>query len=190
MGEAVGAAGIYDVIAMMLRNGRKDFMSTEPTTVYSHSEDADRYVITWKDVEGELELSQMYWITSLEDGIPHTVPVIGIWYEGALYSCNPRSEQKYTNLTTNPTCQALIGSSQLNKGLDVAVHGTAEEMPDMEDRLRFGKQMAEKYSLPWRFQGTEEDMWVYRIVPTHIRAFHRSNPLASARFDCDQAGAE
>lgn len=158
-------------------------MNQIPVTTYSHSEQEGQYVITWDDVENELELSQMYWITSLEDGIPHTVPVIGIWYEGALYSCNPRSEQKYKNLKRNPVCQALIGSSQLNKGLDVAVNGIAEEMAEMEDRLRFGRQMAEKYALPWRFVGTEEDMWVYRIVPTHIRAFHRSNPLASARFD-------
>ncbi len=156
---------------------------TQPTTVYSNSFAEDRYLITWEAVEQELVNSQMFWIRSLQDGIPHTVPVIGIWYEGALYSCNPRSEQKYKNLTTNPVCQALIGSSQLNGGLDVAVHGHAEEMPDMVDRRRFGRQMAEKYPQPWRFQGDEEDMWVYRIVPTHIRAFHRENPLASARFD-------
>lgn len=160
-------------------------MSIEPTVNFAHSETEGGYVPTWGEVEKELESGQMYWITSLQDGIPHTVPVIGIWYEGALYSCNPRSEQKYRNLQQNPICQALTGSSQLNKGLDVAVHGMAEEMPEMEDRLRFGKQMADKYPLPWRFVGTEEDMWVYRIVPTHVRAFHRMNPLASVRFDFD-----
>lgn len=158
-------------------------MTNSPVKTHSYSEDEASYVINWKDVEGELELAQMYWITSLQEGIPHSVPVIGIWSEGSLYSCNPRSEQKYTNLQANPVCQALIGSNQLNKGLNVAVHGVAEEMTDMDDRLRFGKQMAEKFPLPWRFIGTEEDMWVYRVVPTHVRAFHRMNPLASARFD-------
>ena len=158
-------------------------MSIEPKLIYSHSQNADRYQISWEDVEGELNLSQMYWITSLEEGIPHTVSVIGVWHEGALYSCNPRGEQKYKNLKANPVCQALIGSSQLNKGIDIAVHGHAEEMTEMVDRLRFAKQMATKYDEPWRFEGTEEDMWVYRVVPTHIRVFHRENPLASARFD-------
>lgn len=123
-------------------------MSKQPVTAYSHSENADRYEVSWEDASNELELAQMYWITSLEDGVPHTVPVIGIWFEGELYSCNPRSEQKYTNLTTNPVCQALIGSSQLNKGLDVAVHGTASEVTDMEGRLQFGRQMASKYQEP------------------------------------------
>lgn len=160
-------------------------MSSSPKRTHSYSDDRDGYVIQWQDVENELELAQMYWITSLQDGIPHSVPVIAIWHEGALYSCNPRSEQKYKNLQADPTCQALIGSNQLNTGLNVAVHGVAEEMTEMEDRLRFGKQMAEKYPQPWRFQGTEEDMWVYRLVPTHVRAFHRMNPLASARFDFD-----
>lgn len=158
-------------------------MNQTPVNTHNYSENEESYVINWNDVENELELAQMYWITSLQDGIPHSVPVIGIWFEGALYSCNPRSEQKYKNLQANPVCQALIGSNQLNKGLNVAVHGVAEEMTQMGDRLRFGKQMAEKYPLPWRFVGTEEDMWVYRIVPTHIRAFHRMNPLASARYD-------
>lgn len=158
-------------------------MTSNPTSKYMHSGDKDRYVLTWEDVGRELELSQMYWITSLEDGVPHTVPVIGIWFENELYSCSPRSEKKYANLTANPVCQGLCGSSQLNKGLDVAVHGLAEEVLEMDLRIRFGKQMAAKYAEPWRFQGTEEDMWVYKIVPTHIRAFHRENPLASARFD-------
>ena len=46
-----------------------------------------------------------------------------------------------------------------------------------------------KYPESWHgFEGTEEDMWVYRVVPTHIRAFHRENPLASARFDFDADG--
>lgn len=161
-------------------------MSNQPVLAYSHSEDESRYRISWQDVEAELVAGQMYWISSLQNGVPHTVPVIGIWFESALYSCSPRSEQKYKNLRQNPVCQALTGSSQLNKGLDVAVHGNAEEMTDMEERLRFGRQMAEKYPQPWRFVGTEEDMWVYRIVPTHVRAFHRLNPLASARFNFER----
>lgn len=158
-------------------------MTAEPTMTYIRAGDPERARMTWEQVEGELELSQMYWITTFQNGVLHTVPVIGIWYEGALYSCNPRSEQKYKNLQANPVCQALIGSSHLNRSLDVAVHGHAEEMPEMEDRLRFAAQMAEKYPLPWRFQGNEEDMWVYRVVPTHIRAFQRENPGATVRFD-------
>lgn len=159
-------------------------MAAKPKTVYSHSGDKNRYELDWEEVEGELVNSQMYWITSLQDGTPHTVPVIGVWYEGALYSCNPRSEQKYKNLKENSVCQALMGSSQLNGGLDVAVHGHAEEVEDMGGRTLFAEQLNAKYPPSWQgFDGAEEDMWVYRVVPTHIRAFHRENPLASARFD-------
>lgn len=159
-------------------------MPHQPVNVYSHSAHEDRYVLTWEDVENELELAQMYWITSLQDGIPHTVPVIGIWFEGALYSCNPRSEQKYQNLKANTVCQALTGSSQLTAGIDVAVHGHAEEVEDMEGRTLFAEQLNAKYPPSWQgFDGTEEDMWVYRVVPTHVRAFHRENPLASARWN-------
>src|SRR5690606_38815889 len=109
-------------------------MSHIPVNTRNHSEDEDRYVISWKDIESELDLAQMYWVTSLQEGIPHSVPVIGIWFEGAWYSCNPRSEQKYKNLKQNPVCQVLIGSNQLNKGLNVAVHGVIEEVTAMEDR--------------------------------------------------------
>lgn len=159
-------------------------MTNTPVCTYSHSGNPERYQLTWQDVEGELVLGQMYWITSLEDGIPHTVPVIGVWHEGALYSCNPRSERKYHNLKANTVCQALTGSSQLTAGIDVAVHGHAEEVEDMEGRTLFAEQLNAKYPPSWQgFDGTEEDMWVYRVIPTHIRAFHRENPLASARFD-------
>lgn len=158
-------------------------MAVQPTLTYANTVGENEYEFTWPEMENELAGAQMYWVTSLQDGIPHSVPVIGIWYEGAWYSCNPRSEHKYKNLTSNPVCQVLIGDNQLNRGLSIAVHGHAEEMTEMDDRLRYAKQMAEKYPLPWRFEGTEEDMWVYRVVPTHVRVFHRENPLASARFD-------
>jgi hypothetical protein len=157
---------------------KDDVMARQPVTKMSASEYGDDHLIEWADVEKVLESAEMYWITSLDNGEPHTVPVIGVWY-----SCNPRSERKYTNLTTNPTCQALTGCSRLAPGLDVAVHGRAEEMTVLDDRIRFGRQMADKYPEPWRFEGTEEDMWVYRIVPTHVRAFHRLNPISAARWD-------
>lgn len=159
-------------------------MSKTPVRAYSNSGDAERYELTWKDVEGDLMLAQMYWITSLEEGIPHTVPVIGVWHEGALYFCSPRSEHKHQNLKANTVCQALTGSSQLTAGIDVAIHGHAEEVEDMEGRALFAEQLNAKYPPSWQgFEGTEEDMWVIRVVPTHIRAFHRENPIASARFD-------
>jgi nitroimidazol reductase NimA-like FMN-containing flavoprotein (pyridoxamine 5'-phosphate oxidase superfamily) len=158
-------------------------MAKQPVMTSSMSENDGEYVPTWADAEKVLESAEMYWITSLDNGEPHSVPVIGVWWEGAWYSCNPRSERKYKNLKQNPICQALTGCSTLSEGLDVVVHGRAEEMTELDDRLRFGRQMAEKYPEPWRFEGTEEDMWVYRLIPTHVRAFHRSNPISSARWD-------
>jgi nitroimidazol reductase NimA-like FMN-containing flavoprotein (pyridoxamine 5'-phosphate oxidase superfamily) len=158
-------------------------MAKQPVTTASTSEHADEFQLTWADAEQALESAEMYWITSLDNGEPHTVPVIGVWWEGAWYSCNPRAERKYANLTANPVCQVLTGCSRLNAGLDVVVHGRAEEMPELADRLRYGRHMAEKYPEPWRFEGTEEGMWVYRVVPTHVRAFHRLDPISSARWD-------
>lgn len=160
-------------------------MTNQPVTVYSNSETGAKFLLPWEEVENELVAAQMYWIMSFHDDIPHSVPVIGVWFENALYSCNPRSEQKYKNFQKNANGQALIGGNELNKGLNIAVNGIVEEMTEMEDRLRFGRQMAEKYPQPWRFEGTEQGMWVYRLVPTHVRAFHRMNPLASARFNFD-----
>lgn len=137
----------------------------------------------WEMIDQLLTNAEMYWVTSLDGDAFHTVPVIGIWWEGAWYSCNPRSEQKYRNLTRNPMCQVLTGCSVLGAGWDVTVHGSVEEVPAMEDRLRFARQMAEQYPEPWRFKGTEEHMWVYRLLPTHVRAFHRLDPIISARWD-------
>ena len=159
-------------------------MATTPKLIYFSGETGDGTTKPdWSVIEAELRDAEMYWITSLQDGEPHTVPVIGTWWEGALYSCNPRSEQHYKNLQQNSVCQALTGCSKLNEGFDIAVHGRVEEVPEMEGRLRFAAQMAEKYPEPWRFQGTEEDMWVYRLIPTHIRAFHRFNPLTLAKWE-------
>lgn len=158
-------------------------MASKPVQTTAYPETEGGYVPSWDETETALIESDMYWVTTLQKGVPHTVPVIGIWWDGAVYSCNPRSEQKYKNLQDNPVCQMLTGCSKLDAGLDIAVHGHAEEVTEMEGRFRFARQMAEKYSEPWHFQGTEEDMWVYRLVPTHVRVFHRFNPLGSARYD-------
>jgi nitroimidazol reductase NimA-like FMN-containing flavoprotein (pyridoxamine 5'-phosphate oxidase superfamily) len=163
--------------------GKDDSMTRQPVTTASTSVHDGEYVPTWADSEKVLETAEMYWITSLDNGEPHTVPVIGVWWEGALYSCNPRSERHYKNLKENSVCQALTGCSTLSEGLDVVVHGRVEEMTELDDRMRFGRQLTEKYPEPWRFEGAEEDMWVYRLVPTHARAFHRSNPISYARWD-------
>ena len=60
-------------------------MAKQPVTAVSASEHGDDYLLAWADAERVLESAEMYWITSLDDGEPHTVPVIGVWWDGALY---------------------------------------------------------------------------------------------------------
>lgn len=158
-------------------------MTTKPVLAVASPSDDVSAIATWDEIERALTTAEMYWLTSIQHGELHTVPVIGVWWEGGLTMCSPRSERKYANLKANPVCQVLTGCSRLSPGLDIVVHGLAEELPEMEDRLRYGRQMAEKYPEPWRFEGTEEDMWVFRLVPTHVRAFHRLDPITYTRWD-------
>ena len=52
-------------------------MNTHPVTTATMSEHEAEYVPTWADAERVLESAEMYWITSLHNGEPHTVPVSG-----------------------------------------------------------------------------------------------------------------
>ena len=60
-------------------------------------------VLTWKEVEQKLVESKTYWLaTTRPDGRPHTVPVDGIWWEGALYFGGDPATVHMRNLRSDP----------------------------------------------------------------------------------------
>jgi hypothetical protein len=61
------------------------------------------HLLRWEDVEQKLLESKTYWLaTTRRDGRPHSVPVDGIWQEGALYFGGDAATVHMRNLRSNP----------------------------------------------------------------------------------------
>jgi hypothetical protein len=61
--------------------------------------------LPWEWARERLSNSHNYWITTVrEDGSPHTMPVWGIWLEGAWYCSTSATSRKARNLEQNPHC--------------------------------------------------------------------------------------
>jgi hypothetical protein len=60
-------------------------------------------LLRWEEVEQKLLGSKTYWLaTTRRDGRPHSVPVDGIWREGALYFGGDAATVHMRNLRSNP----------------------------------------------------------------------------------------
>ncbi len=82
-------------------------------------------MLEWKRVSQQLRQSRNYWIaTTTPDGLPHAVPVWGVWVDGALYFGTDRRSRKARNLATNQGAVVHL------EGRDDAVilEGFAEEI--------------------------------------------------------------
>lgn len=97
--------------------------------------------------EDRLTKSRNYWIcTTRPDGRPHSIPVWGFWFEGALYFGTARSTRKSRNLAHNPAI-----SVHLESGDDVVIlEGIAQEV-NISDKSTVKKLDAvsrAKYKMP------------------------------------------
>ena len=60
-------------------------------------------LIAWNDVRAKLAKSKNYWVaTARPDGRPHSMPIWGVWLDGALIFGTDRNSRKARNLQRQP----------------------------------------------------------------------------------------
>jgi hypothetical protein len=94
---------------------------------------ADADATPWAEARERLEKPEKYrtyWVTTIDpDGLPHVMPVIGLWLDGAFYFISGESSRKGRNLASNPECVMTVGMSTL-PALDLVVEGKAIRVTD------------------------------------------------------------
>ena len=115
-----------------------------------------------------LRAATIYWIaTTRPDGRPHSMPVWGVWVDGALWFGT--AGQKIRNLAHQPWTVA-----HLESGEDVAIiEGPVERLPFAEAPPAVAAAYGAKYvdpttGEPFRFEAaveSGEDSWLYVLRP-------------------------
>lgn len=135
-------------------------------------------MLEWKAVSRQLLQSRNYWIaTTRPDGLPHTVPVWGVWLDGALYFGTDRRSRKARNLATNQ--RTVI---HLESGDDaVILEGVAEEIAGRSVIGRIDGAYFAKYKM--RLTEAPGELVIYVVRPHVALAWReRDFPRSATRW--------
>lgn len=136
--------------------------------------------LPWAHAEERLVNSRSYWIcTARPDGRPHSIPVWGMWVEGALYFGTARAARKARNIAHNSAV-----SVHLESGDDVVIlEGKAIEADVSEKKLRtkLDRECQRKYSMPLLVM---PESICYRVRPRIVLAWlEKEFPFNSTRWE-------
>ena len=125
-------------------------------------------LLRWNEVELKLAESTSYWlVTTRPDGRPHTVPVDGIWLEGALYFGGDPATVHIRNLRSDPRAVVHTESGKL----PVIAEGTAEwYQPSHDQASRLVEATRTKYG--YTVSPDSYDAGTWRLSPTVVLAWN------------------
>lgn len=165
----------------------------EPVTELGAFSESAAVATRWSRARGELEAAQTYWLsTTRPDGRPHVTPLLGVWFDGAMYFSTGSDERKALNLTQNRNCVLTTGCNTLDDSLDVVVEGEAVQVGDDAERRNVADAFESKYGL--RFTSPEGtwsglgdsiragDVLVLRVVPTKVFGFGKGKMFSQTRY--------
>jgi uncharacterized pyridoxamine 5'-phosphate oxidase family protein len=165
---------------------------SEPVTELSAFSSDDAIPTEWEQGRRELEEAEVYWLSTVRpEGRPHVTPLLGIWFEGALYFCTGPSERKAKNLARNPHCVLTTGCNRLS-GLDLVVEGVAARVSDLAVLRRVADTYESKYGA--QFTGPEgtwfglgdtirrNEVPVFKVVPSTAFGFGKGAPYSQTRW--------
>lgn len=101
-----------------------------------------RGMLPWSWAEERLIGARQYWLSTLRpEGLPHLMPVWGVWHHSALWFSTGHRSRKARNLAANPRC--MVSTERADE--PVVVEGTAHPISDPTQIEAMGKVYAAKY---------------------------------------------
>jgi nitroimidazol reductase NimA-like FMN-containing flavoprotein (pyridoxamine 5'-phosphate oxidase superfamily) len=164
----------------------------EPVTELSPFSGPNAVSTAWKQGRRELQDAELYWLSTVRpDGRPHVTPLLGVWFDGALYFSTGPDERKAKNLAQNPGCVLTTGRNDLD-GLDLVVEGHAVTVADETERRTVADIFESKYgpyfAAPdgtWAGLGDAirgGDVLLYRVIPSVVFGFGKGGRYSQTRW--------
>ena len=105
----------------------------------------DRTPTPWAEARERLADADTYWLATVRtNGLPHLVPLLGVWVGSALHFVASRTSRKARNLERDPHC--VIAASR--DALDLVVEGEATTLTDEARLHRIAEACMTKYGWP------------------------------------------
>jgi len=143
--------------------------------------DGEDGMVAWGWAVERLEKSRNYWVaTTRPDGRPHSMPVWGIWLDGAFFFGSGRASAKSRNLAANPAIVVHLESGDET----VILEGLAEPVLDEALERHVDEVYGKKYDFTPDSSG-ETDPW-FVVRPKRAYAWTESGyPGSATQFDFD-----
>lgn len=131
-------------------------------------------MLPWEWASERLSRSHNYWLTTARaDGMPHTMPVWGVWLDGAWYCSTAVTSRKARNLAENPRC--VVCNEDAAEA--VILEGLARQLSAAEVPGPISAAYKAKYG--WDLQGA-----VFEVRPRVAFAMpEKQFPRAATRWD-------
>jgi general stress protein 26 len=167
-------------------------LEREPSTEFGAFSSPGAVPTAWLEARTALQNAELYWLSTVRpDGQPHVTPLIGAWFQGALYFCTGPEERKAKNLAQNPSCALTTGRNDLD-GLDLVVEGQAVTVDDTAERRSVADTFESKYgphfAAPdgtWAGLGDVirgGDVLLYRLNPSTAFGFGKGGRYSQTRW--------
>lgn len=138
-------------------------------------------LLSWEWVDQQMTSHNNYWVSSVRpDGTPHSVPVSGLWLNGALYFGGDRTARRSRNLAANPHVSIHLESAD-----DVVIiEGIATEVSDQEELKAVAYTLAAKFNADIMVTLTLDPGNVtYKITPQVVLAWtEKEFPTTATRW--------
>ena len=168
--------------------GQESTISGEPTASRPYmpgygllDASSGRGLLSWNWAGERLSTAKNYFVsTTRPDGLPHCMPVWGIWLDSAFYFSSGRRSRKARNLAHNPRCVVCP------EGADEAV--VMEGIAAIVDEGPVFRQFVEAYKVKYNFDMDTMDMSesaVFAVRPTVVFGFAEDLASIATRWNFD-----
>jgi general stress protein 26 len=148
--------------------------------------------VPWTDAEARLAAAEVAWIVTVRpDGRPHATPMVPVVHDGKVYFHTGSTEVKYANLRTNPKVLVLAGDTAWDRGLDVAVEGTAVPVTDNELLLRLEELYRDRWDGRWELdvqngavtsESPDIQVVVFEVAPSRVHGHAKGDPFGQTHY--------